>query len=327
MTTTTNMEFTTQYLASIIETAIAGIQYPNLAPRLFDPVRYTLSGGGKRLRPCLTLAAYSALSGDDINNALPQALAIEMFHNFTLLHDDVMDRADLRRGRPTVHRRWNDNVAIISGDTMLTAAVQLLAQCQPKFLPAVLKLFNDTAMEVYQGQQLDMEFEKRQDVSIDEYIDMIRLKTSVLLACACATGAIMAQAAESDINAFYRYGLALGLAFQLRDDWLDTYGDPAVFGKEIGGDIINRKKTWLFITALAEDGDNLREILAGNPDNATLIRQVRQVYDKLELSQRCMDLATKYSTDAAGHLRNIKMPEQAREFFASIAAQSASRTH
>lgn len=321
------MEYTTEYLSGLIESALKNIQFPTLAPRLFDPVRYTLEGGGKRLRPCLALAAYAAMGGADLRCAMPQALAIEMFHNFTLLHDDVMDRADLRRGRPTVHRKWNDNVAILSGDAMLTAATQLLADCPAETLPAVLKLFNDTAMEVYQGQQLDMEFERRSDVTVPEYIEMIRLKTSVLLACACAVGARMAGASETDLANLYEYGLYLGLAFQLRDDWLDTYGDPAMFGKEIGGDILNRKKTWLLITALSERGDDVSAILSEDLDDDELVRQVRGVYDELDLGNRCGRLAEQYSTKAVESLNRVKMDERAREYFTALATKAAVRNH
>ena len=321
------MEYSNEYLAGVIENALQSIEYPDLAPRLFDPVRYTLEGGGKRLRPCLLMASFAAMGGGDLDKVLPQAAAIEMFHNFTLLHDDVMDNADLRRGRPTVHKRWNESVAILSGDAMLTKAVQLLAQCDAAVLPAILAIFNDTAMEVYQGQQLDMEFERRTDVTVAEYIEMIRLKTSVLLAGACAIGARMAGASDADVAKIYEYGVNLGLAFQLRDDWLDTYGDPAMFGKEIGGDIINRKKTWLLITALEERGDDVRAILAEDLVEEELVRQVREVYDDLSLGERCSRLAEKYSTLAIESLEQVRMDDRARDYFKSLAAAAASRNH
>lgn len=321
------MEYTTDYLAGLIETGLKELKYPNEAPHLFDPIRYTLEGGGKRLRPCLLLAAYSALSHSDCTGVLPQALAVEMFHNFTLLHDDVMDRADIRRGRPTVHRRWNDNAAILSGDAMLTRSVQLLAECRPDVLPDILDIFNTTAMEIYEGQQLDMEFERRSDVSVQEYLEMIRLKTSVLLACACAIGARMAGASDEVRHHFYEYGVALGLAFQLRDDWLDTYGDPAVFGKAIGGDILNRKKTWLLITGLQESDGELASILEEDLSDDVLIAQVRGVYDSLSLGERCGALAARYSAKAIESLDKIEMDTRAYEFFRSLALSAASRNH
>ena len=216
------MQYSVDYFSAIVESAMTAIEYPSTARRLFEPIKYTLESGGKRLRPVLLLSVFSALSRREPSEAINQALAVEMFHNFTLLHDDVMDNADLRRGRPTVHRRWNENAAILSGDTMLTMASQLLAMCPPEKLPELCRVFNDTAIGVYQGQQLDMEFERRNDVSVSEYLEMIKLKTSVLLAGACALGAVMAGASEADRTHLYNYGLALGIAFQLRDDWLDT---------------------------------------------------------------------------------------------------------
>lgn len=321
------MEYSTDFFAGIIETGLNDLQYPATAPRLFEPVSYTLEGGGKRLRPCLTLAAYAAMGGTDFDKVLPQAVGIEMYHNFTLLHDDVMDRADIRRGRPTVHRRWNDSVAILSGDAMMTYAARLMAQCPADRLPGVMDLFLRTAMEVTEGQQLDMDFEHRADVAVPEYLEMIRLKTSVLLACACALGAMMAGAAADDIQSFYRYGENLGLAFQLRDDWLDTFGDPAVFGKEIGGDIRNRKKTWLLITALTEDGPRVSSILGADLREDLLIARVRQVYDDLNLSRRCNELADRYSAKAIASLDNIPMDVRAKEYLTALARQASTRNH
>lgn len=322
-----DMEYSTDYFAGLVEGALADLAFPDEAPRLFDPVRYTLEGGGKRLRPSMTLAAFAAFGGGDPAEVLPQALAVEMFHNFTLLHDDVMDNADIRRGRPTVHRRWNQNVAILSGDAMLTAAVQLLAQCRAEVLPDILRLFNDTAMEVYAGQQLDMEFERRTDVTVEEYVNMIRLKTSVLLACACAIGARMADASPEDAARLYQYGLYLGLAFQLRDDWLDTYGDPAMFGKEIGGDIKNRKKTWLLITAMNERGDAIDDILKADLNEDELVAQVRAVYDELNLGERCNALAEEYTAKAVETLEGLPIDDRAREYFTSLALKVTNRSH
>lgn len=321
------MEYTVDYFAGRVESALKEINYPTEAPRLFEPVRYTLDSGGKRLRPALLLATFAAEGEADLNKAMPAALAVEMFHNFTLLHDDVMDHAELRRGRPTVHCRWNDNVAILSGDAMLTLSLQLLEKCDADRLPAVLKLFNETAMEVYQGQQLDMEFEYREDVSVDEYVEMIRLKTSVLLACSCAMGTLLAGAPDDDTRKFYQYGLNLGLAFQLRDDWLDTYGDPAIFGKEIGGDIVNRKKTWLLINAITENKARIDEIFDGGLREDEIVDAVRTAYDELDLGRRCSAVVADYSKKAADCLDGIVMTPGAREFFSSLALKAALRNH
>ena len=250
-----------------------------------------------------------------------------MFHNFTLLHDDVMDRADMRRGRPTVHRRWSESTAILSGDAMLTLATQLIADCTPDILPAVLGLFNNTAMEIYQGQQLDMEFESRKDVTVGEYMEMIRLKTSVLLACACRMGAMLAGASETACQSMYDYGIALGLAFQLRDDWLDTYGDPIEFGKEIGGDIVNNKKTWLLITASSEARQDLDDILFEDLEAKERIAQVIRVYRRLDLSERCLALIDSYAEKAISCLDNPEIDSRWKEYFTELARRSAKRTH
>ena len=321
------MQFNTDYFAHIVEEAIKNLSYPTVAPKLYDPIRYTHEGGGKRLRPMLTLATFAALSHRDPQEAVNQAVAVELFHNFTLLHDDVMDNADLRRGRPAVHRKWSVPVAILSGDAMLTMASQQLAKGAGALLAPLEECFNTTAMEVYQGQQLDMEFESRNNVTVDEYNFMIGLKTSVLLGCACRLGAIMARASEAEAKAMYDYGYALGMAFQLRDDWLDTFGDAALFGKEIGGDIVNRKKTWLLITALGLEPEELPAILAEDLDDQELISQVKAVYDRHHLGDRCRDLAQSYSRTASAILDTVDIDVDARRFFASLAERAYTRTH
>lgn len=318
--------FDKDYFSDIIEEAIGRLDYGDSPQGLFQPVEYTLEGGGKRLRPMLLLAACAAFNGDP-EKALNQAVGIEMFHNFTLLHDDVMDHAEVRRGRPTVHRRWNESVAILSGDAMLTFATVLMMKETGGKLREVLELFNRTAMEVYGGQQLDMEFETRRDVTVEEYIEMIRLKTSVLLACACKIGAIMANASAEDADLMYRYGELLGLAFQLQDDNLDTYGDPALFGKEIGGDIINEKKTWLWINAMNREGKRLRRIVDQKLTDFLKIREVRKVYDDLNLREEAETLISEYASQAIEVVNRLSIPPEAREFFVSLAKKSASRSN
>ena len=306
--------------------AVASISYPAQPAGLYEPRAYTLESGGKRLRPQLTLAVCSAL-GKDIDIAMNAALGVEVFHNFTLLHDDVMDAADMRRGRPTVQIRWNDNSAILSGDAMLTMATSYIAKTPAAVMPEAMKLFNRTAMEVYEGQQYDMDFENRTDVTVGQYMEMIRLKTSVLIGCACRLGAVVAEAPDDVAQAFYDYGVNLGLAFQLRDDWLDTYGDPLVFGKQIGGDIINAKKTWLLITAISECRTELLDILAEDLEPQERINQVRAVYDRLNLKDRCHDLIVRYADMAVRSLENISLGNDARDYFVNLAERSIDRNY
>ena len=231
-----------------IEAALAVIPYPQQPEGLYEPIRYVLSMGGKRLRPTLTLMAY-ALYKEDTERALPTAIGLETYHNHPLLHDDLMDKADMRRGKPTVHKKWDENTAILSGDTMLILAFQHILRTDCHRLPEVLNLAARTMQEICEGQQYDMNFESRSDVREEEYIEMIRLKTSVLLACALKAGALIADAPKEDCEQLYQFGEKIGLAFQLQDDYLDCYGDPAVFGKQIGGDICCAKKTFMLINA------------------------------------------------------------------------------
>ena len=313
---------------SMIESRLKECSSPKAPDSLYLPIRYTLEGGGKRLRPVLLLAACEAVGGNP-DSAINQAAAIEMFHNFTLLHDDLMDHADMRRGRATVHKRFDERQAILSGDTMLTLATQLLTKdCPPALLADALAIFNATAIEIYEGQQYDLDFESRDDVTVDEYLCMIRLKTSVLLGAACAIGALMGGANHKVIKAFYRYGERLGLAFQLQDDLLDTYGDPIVFGKEIGGDIINDKKTWLRITAMCEDktGVVANETLNPSPDSVK-IERVKNVYDTLNLAERCGDLIDRYIAEAEEAVSKVTMTRTALDFFVDLARSTRTRTH
>ena len=248
---------TFEEICRTIEEALARLTFDQPPRSLFDPITYILSLGGKRIRPALALMACDLFGGKN-EDVFQPALGLEVFHNFTLLHDDLMDEADRRRDKPTVHKLWNPNVAILSGDAMLICAYQLVAKANDK---AILELFSRTALEICAGQQYDMEFESRSDVTEEEYIEMIRLKTAVLLACALKVGAMIGGASTADADALYDYGIHIGLAFQLQDDLLDVYGDPKTFGKNIGGDILCNKKTFLLINALSVASEEQRQVM------------------------------------------------------------------
>lgn len=284
---------------------------------LYEPIEYVLSLGGKRIRPMLMLMAYE-LWKDDSEKILPQAVALETFHNFTLLHDDVMDNADVRRGKPTVHKKWNENTAILSGDNMLVLAFKWMQQCPSDKMPAVLGTFTDTAIEIDEGQQLDIDFEERDDVREEEYIEMIRLKTSVLLACAVKIGAIMADAPKEDAENIYKFGEAIGLSFQLQDDYLDVYGNPEVFGKAIGGDITSNKKTYMLINALnkaegAEKKELKQWIGAKDFDRDEKVKAVTRIYNSLGIDKMAKAKMEQYYNDAIAFLDKINVPESRKQ--------------
>ncbi|OYP54588.1 isoprenyl synthetase [Prevotella sp. P5-92] len=281
---------------------------------LYDPIKYVLSIGGKRIRPVLLLLTYN-MYRDDIERVMPTAVGLETYHNYTLLHDDLMDKADMRRGMPTVHRKWDDNTAILSGDSMLVVAFQRVAQCPAENLQDILSLFTMTALEIGEGQQYDMDFENRMDVTEDEYIEMIRLKTSVLLACAVKMGAIMAGASDKDAKNLYAFGEKLGLAFQLQDDLLDVYGDPKVFGKAIGGDITSNKKTYMLINAILRANNEQREelikwITTDNFDKEEKIKAVTKLYNKIGIRQLCEKKINDYFAEALTYLEKVNVPEE-----------------
>ena len=297
-----------------INAALAAIPYPDQPVGLYEPIKYVLSLGGKRLRPVLLLLAYQ-LYRDDLDRAMPAALGLETYHNYTLLHDDLMDRADIRRGRPTVHRVWDENTAILSGDTMLVLAYRLMQACENA---DVLRLFTKTALEIGEGQQYDMNFERRVDVTEPEYIEMIRLKTSVLLACAAKAGAILGGASDEEASLLYAYAEQVGLAFQLQDDWLDVYGDPAVFGKKIGGDILCDKKTYLLINAWMRADSTQRERLnqwighvPEHPEEK--VEAVTAIYDELGISSLCLDAIERYFAKAKELLEQFHVPVEQKE--------------
>ena len=287
---------------------------------LYEPIRYVLSMGGKRVRPVLMLMAYNIYK-ESVEQIYSQALAIETYHNYTLLHDDLMDRADVRRGHPTVHRKWNDNAAILSGDSMLVLAYQyMLKGCPADKTNEVLNVFTETALEIGEGQQYDIEFETRNDVREEEYIEMIRLKTSVLLACALKIGAILADAPPVDAELLYKFGENLGLAFQLQDDYLDVYGDPAVFGKKIGGDILCNKKTYLFINALRLASTEERETLnwwvsqqEGTFCPEEKIAAVTALYDKIGVRDLCQQKILYYFDQAYRVLKQLPLSEEQKK--------------
>ena len=314
-----------EYLETVNQ-AIATIPYPAAPSKLYEPISYHMALGGKRVRPVLTLMACEAMGGE-LSHALDAAVGLEMFHNFTLLHDDVMDNADVRRGKTTVHRRWNANTAILSGDTMLTIATQYIARTANW---QVMDLFNKTAIEIYEGQQWDMDYEHRVDVTVEEYINMIRLKTSVLLGCALKTGALIADADEQQANLLYDAGVNMGLAFQLRDDVLDVWGDPATFGKEIGGDIMNNKKTFLLINSIrlaqGDDADELRHWL--NDPYATRDNKVAGVtalYERLGVRDLAEDAIASYNDLAVAAFNQVKMSDEDKQAFIQLANKLAGR--
>lgn len=296
-----------------IEQALAAVPYPKKPEGLYEPIEYVLSMGGKRLRPTLLLMTYG-LYKDDINHATPAAVGIETYHNHTLLHDDLMDHADMRRGKPTVHKKWNDNTAVLSGDTMLIMAFRHIMQCQCQHQAEALDLFARTAQEICEGQQYDVNFETRTDVTEDEYIEMIRLKTSVLLACATKMGALLAGAPETDAKVLYRFAERVGLAFQLQDDYLDVYGDPAVFGKKIGGDILCGKKTYLLINAYQRADEatkaQLLTLIGNNSMEAEAkIKAVTDIYNALDIPALTRAAINRFYDEAHNELRKLSLPE------------------
>ena len=301
-------------ILKLVNDFLAQLPYERKPKSLYEPVEYVLSIGGKRIRPVLTLMGYN-LWKEDPERILMPAVGLETYHNYTLLHDDLMDNADMRRGHETVHRRWDANKAILSGDSMLVLAYQRMQQVPAEKLPAVLNLFTETALEIGEGQEYDMTFETRNDVTENEYIEMIRLKTSVLLACALKTGALLADAPEEDADRLYRVGEQVGLAFQLQDDLLDVYGDPKVFGKAIGGDITSNKKTYMLINAFNRANDEQRKELehwigAKEFNRQEKVAAVTRLYDAIGIRQLCEDKINYYFQQASQTLSEVNVPEE-----------------
>ncbi len=311
--------YTFKELRDIIQRELDRADYVEYPEQLFEPVRYLIADSGKRLRPVIALMSYN-LFHEDITPALKSAIGIEIFHNYTLLHDDVMDDAPIRRGLPTVHQKWNKNVAILSGDAAAIVAYQHIEHCEDKYLRKVITFFNQMAMDICKGQQLDMEFETRNDVTVDEYIRMIYWKTSVLLAGSMRHGALIAGASEEIYNALYDLGGSLGLAFQLQDDYLDVYGDEVTFGKQIGGDITINKKTFMLIKALELADDEQRAelqywISLKEFDKAEKIQAVTALYNAIGIKEIALTEIANYLVQCKEILRNIPIEEERKSGF------------
>lgn len=307
------MMLTAVQIQEKINAYISRLGYKRPPVGLYEPIEYVLALGGKRVRPMLMLMAYNIYK-EEVGDVLSSAVAIETYHNYTLLHDDLMDKADLRRGNQTVHVKWDDNTAILSGDTMLVLAYKMMAECEPCYLKKVMDIFTDTALEIGEGQQYDMEFESRMDVAESEYIEMIRLKTSVLLAASLKIGAVLAGASDEDAANLYDFGVQLGLAFQLQDDYLDVYGDPAVFGKKNGGDILCNKKTYMLINALQRSdevqyAELMRWIEATDYRPEEKVKAVTSLYDAIGIKELCRQKIESYFRAANGCLNKVNVPD------------------
>ena len=295
-------------IAEIIEAEINNISYLKDPENLYSPIEYTMELGGKRIRPILLLISYQ-LFNDNFERAFSPAKAIELFHNFTLLHDDIMDKAPLRRGKITVHKKWNNNIAILSGDVMMIHAYQLLAQVESKYLKSILNIFNKAAIEVCEGQQWDMDFESKDDVPLIDYMQMIEFKTAVLLAASLKIGAVLADAKKKDQNHLYEFGLNMGIAFQLKDDLLDVFGTSKLFGKKIGGDILANKKTFLYLKALQISDLStklkLKKLYISENENDTKVEKVKKIFVDLNIKKHTLDLMKSYYIKAMKHLDAI----------------------
>lgn len=306
--------------SAMAEAKIRALDFPkdNLSG-LYAPIAYGMQAGGKRLRPTLLLMAADAF-GDAADKAINPAVGIEMFHNFTLLHDDVMDNSDLRRGRPTVHSKWDQNTAILSGDTMLTLATKLISDVDDDILRTVINTFNDQALRVYEGQRLDMDFESKEEVALDEYIEMIKAKTGALLGGAAKIGALIGGASEADAEKMYEFGLMLGVAFQIEDDFLDTFGNADTFGKPIGGDINNNKKTFLMVKALVSGGPNAEALKAALKMAAgpTKVKTVTRIYEAMGITEVCKAEVASYSSKALTAIKKTSLSDNRKDAFRKI---------
>ena len=322
---------TADEILSMVNEFLANLPYERKPKSLYEPIRYVLSMGGKRIRPTLMLLGYN-LFKDNPEKILMNAVALETYHNYTLLHDDLMDNADLRRGHETVHKKWDANTAILSGDSMLVLAYERMAQCDEKHLAKVLKLFTTTALEIGEGQQFDMEFENRNDVKEEEYIEMIRLKTSVLLACALKMGAILADASDEDAENLYKFGEQIGLAFQFQCDCLALYGDTKVFGKEIGGDITSNKKTYMLINAFnhaisAQRAELQKWVDAKDFDRKEKVAAVTRLYNEIGIDKMAQDKIAYYFEQSKKYLDAVNVPAERKEELAKYAQKMMKRQY
>lgn len=322
---------TSQEILKLVNNHLDSLADERQPRHLYEPIEYVLSLGGKRIRPTLMLLAYN-LYREHPEDILMPACGIETYHNYTLLHDDLMDQADLRRGHETVHKRWDANTAILSGDSMLVLAYQRMAQCSPDKLKEVIDVFTQTALEIGEGQQYDMDFEHRNDVTEAEYIEMIRLKTSVLLACALKIGAILGDASAEDADNLYRFGEKIGLAFQLQDDFLDVYGDPKVFGKAIGGDIVSNKKTYMLINAFNRANAQQRAELERwtqlkDFDRQEKIDAVTALYNDMGINRLAQDKMATYYEESKKYLAAVHVPTETKRELTAYAQQMMKRTY
>ncbi len=309
------LNYTDSY--SLIEKNIAQLSVNSRPVELYEPIQYILSLGGKRIRPCMVLMAHTLFS-EQISDAIYPALGLEIFHNFTLLHDDIMDNASKRRNHDTVHVKWNKNIAILSGDAMMILAYQLISKTPDYLLPKIFSFFNKTALEVCEGQQFDMNFEKQNTVTVEEYLNMIRLKTAVLIASSLAIGAITGGAKKDNIEKMYLFGLNIGIGFQLQDDYLDVYAQPEKFGKNIGLDILSNKKTYLLISALNSSDSRLVKELKHwinkkSFDPAAKIQGVKNIYDQLKIGEITENTIKKYFVEGLKYFRKVDIPETRKE--------------
>ncbi len=308
-----------KHIDTALKELFGNLKFTEEPKGLYDPLRYMMEIGGKRIRPRLCLTTYSLYQDHLDETVLGPAAALEVFHSFTLIHDDIMDKADVRRGVPTVYRKWDENTAILSGDVMSIESYKLIAKAPAEVLPMALELFSKTAAEVCEGQQYDMDFENLECVPMSDYLKMIGLKTAVLIACSAKMGGIIAGASEKDCELLYRYGYDLGLAFQITDDWLDTYGDPAVFGKAIGGDIVNNKKSWLMTKAFEKAGESRAELLAAMEmpvdtaeERSAKVEAVKNIYDRLGVGEEAKQEIIRLHNQAMGYVAQLGLePEKA----------------
>ena len=321
------------HIENAVNELFANLKFTAEPAGLYDPLRYMMEIGGKRIRPRLCLLAYSLFKENMNPSILGPAAALEVFHSFTLIHDDIMDKADVRRGVPTVYRKWDENTAILSGDVMSIESYKLLAQAPAEVLPKALTLFTTTAAEVCEGQQYDMDFEDMESVSMDDYLKMIGLKTAVLIACSAKMGALIGGADDKTCDLLYRFGYDLGLAFQIADDWLDTYSDPKVFGKAIGGDILNNKKSWLMTRAFEKAGERRPELLEAmampietDEEKAAKISKVIGIYDSLGIGEDAKNEIIKLHAQALAHVETLDLRPEAAGALENYAKNLIGRT-